>query len=308
LDFELQGTEDGDDFTIMDSCGGTFLSAAVRRPPGSAGITWDRVSLKGGTYQICWCSYQTSCVLADDFLISVGKLTLCGPEMNHVHSCSAGIPCTIIGVQGYYLSSADSLLIADTCGTPSHFHTPALLEEGSHYEWRALFGNSKSVGGLYRLCWCGGVEETHTSWHDDMMQNTQIASKCRSLADYIDIGELHFAGPRDTIDRTCITGQSCTIRAIHGYDLTPQDTIGIFHEKCTSGQIISRFPLTGYTQTHLSILHSYDITNIITAAGGSYRICWCSHQSSCLPSSFLTDIGTLTLLGPMPLTQYMGMT
>ena len=42
----------------------------------------------------------------------------------------------------------------------------------------------------------------------------------------------------------------------------------------------------------------------VTAAGGRYRLCWCSSSSTCSRAEhFRLDFGTLTLAGPSPLRQ-----
>ena len=62
------------------------------------------------------------------------------------------------------------------------------------------------------------------------------------------------------------------------------------------------FPLSGLTsQTASGSMAAWSAA--ITAAGGEYRLCWCSSFASCSAPDFI-DMGELMLLGPSPLEQH----
>ena len=104
--------------------------------------------------------------------------------------------------------------------------------------------------------------------------------------------------------RTCISGQKCQISGLRGEylsgDLLIASTCGTSDG---AGSLFANFGLASQTTASGSVATWSSAP--ITAAGGRYRLCWCSSVASCsVASDFISDMGELILLGPSPLDQH----
>lgn len=211
------------------------------------------------------------------------------------------------GFQGNGLSLSDQIRILDTCGVnsavpraPHAGHFVQLSQSGAAVSWGAA--HMSSAGGQYRLCWWSGYGTVNGT--------VAIGEADTPSTDFIvDIGKLDVIGPTPLEqDRTCVSGQTCILTSVAGYELanedrwlvldtcgTPSVPYGIFVDP-TSNQT-----LTYMTGPYFNIVWQTPIT----AAGGYYSLCWCSGAVACSTTDdFRVSFGTLTLAGPSPLPQH----
>ena len=307
-----------DDFLqILETCGIASHLPLHRQQlsftGGSARVTWPSVPLAayGGEYKICWCSGEGAgtfegnsshdCSSSQDFIVEVGNLAILGPSFpEEMRTCVSGQFCRLTGLLGEgLLAESSEILVAETCGTAaviSGFVQPTqtlqqnLLLEAS---WAAV----TAAGGRYRLCWCSPTQGNHT--------DASGASECEVASNFrIDMGGLTVLGPQLGQDRTCISGRTCFVDGILGEGLLETDSVLVL-ETCGFDEVVPRFSGSGFftniSRSGASV--SWGGTPN-TAAGGSYRLCWCSADFACsVPNDFQVDFGSLVLLGVAPLGQ-----
>lgn len=132
----------------------------------------------------------------------------------------------------------------------------------------------------------------------------------------VDMGELHLIGPVSSEARTCVSGRACILDGFHGKWLL--DTDRVFVMDTCGQQVANGFDSQGAAWVQ-SIGTVQWAMQPITATGGQYRMCWCSLVNSSADSTnvshgsvpceaahadaFLTDVGTLHVLGPSPFSQ-----
>ena len=250
----------------------------------------------GGQWRLCYCSSHSSCSSSTSFSVEVGILTVRGPPQQKLErTCIAGLPCDIGNLSSLDMQDSSSLMVLDTCGLPPHnfgFSTSLYLHgwpgggvslpsDGESASW----GSSSilAAGSRYRLCWC------------------RNASQCTAAENFtVDVGVLHFVGPSPVSvslgphpvsqNRTCISGQSCALVGVSGYQTSSSDH---FLMMSTCG-----------TDSQLSVLPAVP-RELSTVQGGEYRLCWCAAASSCSnTSNFRIDIGSILIQGPSPLSQH----
>ena len=151
-------------------------------------------------------------------------------------------------------------------------------------------GVSHVPGGRYRLCWCSSFNQ------------------CSIASDFnVNIGSLTLVGPSPlTQSWTCISGTLCETSFVHGQDLSSNDSI-VMLDDCSSGTYSAgllsepgNMKITLISSETLSI--QFDVP--ITAAAGTYRLCWCQPLNRDISDAcdFATehsvDLGQMTLLGP----------
>ena len=302
---------------ILETCG---ISSRLSLPRqqlsftgGSARATWPSVPLAayGGKYRICWCSGQGAsafegnsshdCSSSQDFIVEVGNLAILGPSFSEqMRTCVSGQSCKLTGLLGEgFLAESSEILVAETCGTasvisgfvrPSQTLQQNLLLEAS---WAAV----TAAGGRYRLCWCSPTQGNRT--------DASGASECEVASNFrIDMGGLTVLGPQLGQDRTCISGRTCFVDGILGEGLLETDSVLVL-ETCGMNEVVPRFSGSGFftniSRSGASI--SWGGTQN-TAAGGNYRLCWCSADFPCnVAKDFQVDFGSLVLLGVSPLNQ-----
>jgi hypothetical protein len=179
------------------------------------------------------------------------------------------------GITGKELRHENRFLVLDTCGAVSQiprFVSAGLVEvvqrSGMSIAWNELSYIS-AAGGQYRLCWCVGAI--------NLGNGSSIADLCQDDQDFrTDLGEFRLIGVAPLYqDRTCVSGQSCSIDGIVGQHLSDHTRVMIL-DTCSMAQKPERFQneglLTTVTRKGISVAWP---SQGITAAGGLYRLCWC---------------------------------
>ena len=300
-----------DRLLVLETC----ATAAVVPGWSAAGAdaaVYGVVTAAGGQYRLCWCgSNSSACGTPEAFVIDVGSLFLLGPgPLRQDRTCLSGMSCSFGGLSG---SSAGAILmpgrvlVLDTCGLPSR---PAgfpgdvgsvELQDVNHlaldYSFYAgiLDLNGKTIvnwgtdqvtmaAGQYRLCWCATLE------------GALNYSSCAVASDFaVDFGGLQLYGPATAQLRTCVSGYRCALDGIAGFGLGDNDSF-LLLDTCARREIIPRFADSGLVRT-VSGSGAQISWDIITAHGGSYRLCWCRGDCS-TAAEFHFDLGTLLLIGP----------
>ena len=116
--------------------------------------------------------------------------------------------------------------------------------------------------------------------------------------------------------RECVAGQVCEINDLRGLHISASDTFMIL-DTCGLAAAVDRLPASGLPdlvrsegqadawnlpqslqRQQLEVV-SLNFTTPLTAAGGQYRLCWCSQVADCSTSDQLrVDVGEFVLYGP----------
>ena len=305
-----------DTFQILDTCGfeGSLPGFPSSIPQvdftrGSPSLTWAiPVTAYGGLYRICWCATGLSCSSAEDFELDAGELLLIGPRPLVQQRTCTSMPCNITGLSGMYLSSADLVMLLDTCGQSATSQDAAVgflgLAVGVTASGRGIAEVEGSLynlqfhmaGGVYRLCWCAG------------------GYSCSSHEDFqVDIGELLVSGATTFGQhRTCVSGQTCLWS---GINLWPDTTTGnrlIVLDTCSMDAARAPLPNSAVLPyvtveqaalTENAVLQASWGADRLSGSGGTYRACWCDSDCPAVEGSFFMDLATITVVGPSPLHQ-----
>ena len=173
-----------------------------------------------------------------------------------------------------------------------------------------------AAAGQYRLCWCTYAQSQLAPLAERRLAEGGVApdweflNQCSSPEQFVvDFGAFTLVGVRPTQqDRTCISGQTCSLDGIIGVGLLQSDHFLVL-DTCGTESVPPRFPeKIPDDSTALSVLTSGATVTWhvpVTASGGLYRLCWCSANApSCsVGEHFRTDAGTLTIVGLSPLHQ-----
>jgi len=189
------------------------------------------------------------------------------------------------------------------------------------------------IGGQYRLCWCSssGVFLNSTDASINSTPRSDVANEtfyCETAQQFrTDAGNLLVIGPTPlTQDRTCVSGQTCTLDGIvgkgfgHGEAYSILDTCGTIGQSLAvlaSSNMVVPEPQINFTLTTIDTTASLSWGSLpLMVRGGRYRLCWCYSsmtlnetypditQSGCFnPHDFITDAGELTIIGASPWTQ-----
>ena len=326
----LLGQDLADDSRIMllDTCGvqptnlgfqslasvANWPNFAISQPSTVGGTAFEfvpEIVAIGSTYRLCWCSGVFSCSSFEHFPVDTGIFTLVGPSpislgpqpFSQDHTCVSGQTCVLSGLTGQELSDEDNYLLADTCSVdfadvrrlPENGFVVAVSSSGATLEWPNAYPTAQ--GGAYRLCWCAGAVDC------------SVRSSFR-----IDVGEFTLVGPQPlSQQRTCVSGQECSW-VFRGEHLRSGDQILVMDTCGTDGNL-PRWPNLGPSNDAVAQGTRYSWgTVVITAAGGEFRLCWCSNgrdasaraagtrqQFVCsIGEQFRVDAGRLTLVGPGP--------
>ncbi|CAE7508596.1 agaA33, partial [Symbiodinium microadriaticum] len=307
----IEGTHisTSDSYLVMDTCG--ISSTALSGFPGtdvslqSSGglISWGVVPITavGGNYALCWCPgaslVEEMCSTPASFLVEAGRFYVIGPKMLQSRTCISGTECRVEGLLGSFISDADRILVADTCGAMDG-QSPTGIVNGGFANQIAAQGsigvwNSAALtaaGGLYRLCWC-----------------SQEAPRCSQASDFAtDMGELLLIGPSPLQqDRTCVSGQSCEFDGFLGIHISSRNRI-LLADTCGESSVPSSMPVATVSAAsgYGSVV---SFTDSVRVSGGIYRLCWCSGEIDgrpCYaPLDFTTDVGALTVIGVSPVQQ-----
>ena len=307
----IQGSNEGDHLQILNTCG----LGAPRQPGlpqqlegtalGNSSVAFSLEALAlGGTYRLCWCSGSADCLGLESFRLDVGSLTILGASrFVRDFTCLSGRSCDIAGVEGPATGPGIFTLLA-TCGTgvsaESFEARPAFASTDSN-TWS--FGQLSASGGQYRLCWCGLTEAEVLSSNTSNASASLLPLGCQTSEDFrVDSGNMHFIGPAQQQDRTCVSGRSCRVESLVGYGLSEDNKLLIMGT--CGASVPPGFPTF---DTTLAVHNNSWDTILVTAAGGFYRLCWCAEHLGLGCSSqldFTTDVGSLMLLGPAPLEQH----
>ncbi|CAE7619252.1 agaA33 [Symbiodinium sp. CCMP2592] len=174
-------------------------------------------------------------------------------------------------------------MVLDTCGT---FSLPARLAPAGDSDGSDLLLSEhvSSAGGMHRLCWCG-------------------MPPCEKATHFnVDAGHLLLLGPSPLQQQmTCVSGQSCIVQ-LSSSTMTAMET-----SMHTSVYLYDACPATTLVNAAAAIAGPLQQSApvLLTAAGGVYRMCWCSalHGNVCAPSDYIVDAGQLLLIGPSPHSQ-----
>ena len=312
---ETHGVLQAGSVAILSTCGdgtdGTNLWAGMPvsftslQEPGSSQflanlVTDVEMTAAGGQYQLCWCgSWAGGCDWPEDFNVHFGNFLLVGVSpLQQDRTCFTGATCALADISGHGISQS-AVLVMETCGLGratlmrSWDEASVSSASGSVTTWAM---QPSGPGGQYRLCWCS-------------------RQPCSVQDAIVDFGQLTLVGPAPLYQHhTCLSGLECQLTGLTGTfwsgDVWVLATCG------TQSGMISRFAQDG--RSPISIPDAVvNFQEPVTAAGGQYRLCWCSDgsvnqsnwtheaaQRGCdFASDFGVDMGALLLLGMSPLTQ-----
>ena len=295
----------------LDTCG---LPTAVPRFSGSGTLTQDResggggatsyrtevaITAAGGEYRLCWCSGEGLCDVSEQHQVDIGTLFVLGPwSLSQEWTCISGQMCRLYAVNGQGLRESDAFVVLETCGSelvPDRFPAAGVLDVDSDTSGELVLSFNAyritAASSEYRLCWCPSA----------------VASCSTGSSAITDFGKLQILGPGPLQqDRTCVSGQTCRMSGIIGTGIMAGDSF-IVQDTCGLADSLPGFPQRGLVKTEHSSGAAVEWGNMsVTAAGGLYRICWCSELSltGCSnPQEFSVDVGALTLVGISPLEQ-----
>jgi len=265
----------------------------------------------GGRYRLCWCAgLHFTCSVAEDFLTDLGELDLVGPSpLSQDRTCVSGQNCAFDGITGLHLSTKDTFLALDTCGTNSVLprfvdrgNLVEVTESGAAVRWGSILVST--AGGQYRLCWCGAASATHPP---DFSLVCSTAESFRT-----DAGQLLILGPSPLSQhRTCVSGFRCELDGLQ-FVWGAGANLVLALDTCSTRSTLPRFANSGLFTANFNAswpASSGAIMSLgdaaVTASGGEYRLCWCAAQSfNCaISGNFRVDMGQLTLVGIAPLYQ-----
>ena len=298
-------------------------------PEAGSAVSWGLVpwTAAGGIYRLCWCrgpgtsGYEpgaTECKKAEDFNAYAGTLTIQGvaPLSQH-RTCVSGQTCRIDGIFGQYLSSTDRIVVLDTCGTnsfvpgfPPESMSVLLQEERENTLGTLSVSWSEvpvlAVGGQYRLCWqAGGFGR----YFEQNASVGEVGTWTAQMGDspLVDFGGLLVVGPAPLAQRaTCVSGQTCAFDALAGFGLADGDQLALL-DTCGALSLAPRITQLSSpyykNETGDSLSMSGDGTAVswgavrVTAAGQSYRMCWCKQGFACSSAEMLrVDLGEASIM------------
>ena len=282
---------------VLDTCGvqhSVLVEGRNSWSSQSSSFATSGYKPSGGGYRLCWCSER--CSEMSDFAVDMGQLQMIGPtRLRQQHrTCIAGQRCAF-SIEGWYLESTDGYLILDTCGEALNIQSPGSSQFTidrffqpdltTPLSFAKVSSTLTSAGGVYHICWCAS------------------SLGCQEISRFdVDVGQLQVIGPIYDQHRTCIAGQTCLLDALLGTDLSTSDRYYIL-DTCGLPS-----PPSGFAGAQTADVNSSQSSgseasvswNVrISAAGGTYRICWCAGGQVCSAAEdFEVDMGLLTLIGP----------
>eukprot|EP00438_Fugacium_kawagutii_P036305 Skav212389 [mRNA] locus=scaffold673:17709:27838:- [translate_table: standard] len=222
--------QDGDALLVLDTCG---LGRAppniyhvtggkpVRAFENISGHAWyldvTETPILGGDYRLCWCSsLGSTCSLSTEFQVDFGQLSVQGPRpLQQSFTCISGRTCNF-DMTGAGPDVEDSLMILSTCGS-------AAGQLAADWTYRTSINKLQLPGDTYRLCWCPFAQFSHFAQLGNSSEaNLSQVRRCHTPLDFnIDFGHLEVIGVLFSQDRTCISGQTCSIDSllgVHGWE------------------------------------------------------------------------------------------
>ena len=241
-------------------------------------VSISRISSPGGSYRLCWC--LTNCDRRDTF-VDFGRMQILGPSPLQQHrTCISGQTCQL-DLFFFGTFEVTEVLVLETCGSSSLVPGWASLTRSLSSSLNSTLevfqsGPFSAAGGQYQMCWC---------------------TSCTTQDFHVGLGILTIVGPNPLSQvHTCTSGQLCQIHGITGYTSGQDSLLAV--STCGTPFTITAFQSGGSQSGSMAAWSA-----AITAAGGEYRLCWCSSFASCSAPDFI-DMGELVLLGPSPLEQH----
>ena len=267
--------------------------------------------------------------LSDFSKVTLGSLTVVGPFTSQDRTCISGQLCIVEALIGVHLQDGDRYMVLETCGAATQIPgfgwsgATTVRSSGATVTWGSPV---TAAGGRYQLCWCGDVRCATGVPTDfkmavgelQLIGPSQLGSTVQSYAQ--DWGTLVLQEKNRLQPEVgafqkyqCVAGQVCEISKVQGLHITQFDSYMVLD---TCGQnVLERSPnqpdlvmsdlqvdawnLPQSTQFQQLNVVTVRFTTAFSAAGGSYRICWCSFSADCRSSMDLrVDLGELKLLGP----------
>jgi hypothetical protein len=148
---------------------------------------------------------------------------------------------------------------------------------------------------------------------------------CSGLEDFFtDMGTMFLIGPglhhdwdwsrgenrSEQQDRTCVSGQLCTVDDLQGYFLSENDKYQVL-DTCGTASAPVGWPNDGVDNEVTALMGYQDIdvhqnarikfgTARVTSQGGTYQLCWCAAGYTCGSGSGVdVTVSTITLIGPL---------
>lgn len=166
-----EGLNDGDRVMVLTKCGDAVVDLETF-PSGAGSLaTFDTggsftipAGERAGKYQICWCAAEQLCLNSVDYSVTLGRLTIGGPDDSVTYRCFEWEPCSIEDLEGQLLSDGDRLMVvADgtdclggaaepQVGFPNGAVSLPATSSGKHFTWGS--GLVRVPPGIYALCWC----------------------------------------------------------------------------------------------------------------------------------------------------------
>ena len=305
IEGHLLSTDDA--YWILETCGTQAPSRLVGQGQAipqndSMSISWGDAAhtAVGGQYRLCWCSAFAKCDVAQNFVVDVGGLLLIGP-IPQDRTCISGQTCFMKALPGYHLQADDRLLVLDTCGRPSPVVGFPLLQSQvfpnsstvSGFVAGSVLGFVTSAGGSYQLCWCAA-----SAFHCSLAESFQVNA-----------GSLTLIGPSTDANRAvsrlriCIAGSICTVQSLPGQDLQEDDQLMLLETCGLQGPSQGQMPMPSLQANGTGLALLSNNVTVWSAAGGTYRLCWCASGHSCKSASdFRVDVGQLDVVGPSSVT------
>ena len=150
-----------------------------------------------------------------------------------------------------------------------------------------------ALGATYRLCWCQAV-----------------SFSCSRAEDFdVDFGSLELRGPPQLSARTCVSGRPCAAE-LPGLEAGDRvvilETCGAraAHEAdpSTVHAVAPRGGATAVARASADSAVSADGETVawplLRSYYGTYRLCWCRGDRCDAAPDFLTDVGSLLVVGP----------
>jgi hypothetical protein len=233
-----------------------------------------------------------------------------GPIGEVETACVSGKSCNVQDVQGKSLSTLDKMMVlasqdCDTASATTGFDvsthvTTCVPADSPDPTCGFTLGVTRALGGVYRLCWCGG------------------GYICDGPPDFRKpFGQMTVFAPSGGLSKVCdvFDATGCSISGVTGYGLIDGDRMMLLSQCGQEEPVSTRLPnggVLGFPQDDILVAtsgtYSFGADNpVISASGGIYRMCWCSKYQDvqqlisnvcASPSNFITDVGQVTVRGP----------
>ena len=200
--------------------------------------------------------------------LRLGRLLVLGPFLGQDRSCVSGRRCELRSFEGLGLTNGDEVRVMDTCGVdaavaraPQTGHFAEVAQSGAAV---AFLAKLSAAGGQYRLCW-----RSSTIFTNETRRISEADAPSSEFA--VDMGKLDIIGPAPLEqERTCVSGQTCILTAVNGYELSDSDQWRVLD---TCG--VSSAPYGVGTDLVVASGMNWIWASPLSAAGGEYRLCWC---------------------------------